>query len=144
MRALLVCLLPTLALAEEPSVVVRVTASDWQLQTCTGEPADVAALPDCFRFRHAATGALLTVEYSTPARATVAGITGGKRAVYRRSSTGRRGVKVGDLTVGLPAAPLAYACDPADCVDTAYCRITDPEVVGVLAGGYVTGCGTAP
>lgn len=77
-----------------------------------------------------------------PASGKVAGIAAGQRAVYRVSSTGTRGTKVGDLPVGTTAAPLGIGCDPLQFVrsgSTVYGRVTDPRA-GDLNGFYVTGC----
>lgn len=126
--------------AEDVTVTVTAPTADWRLTDCAGG-AVTDVVPACFVLTHTA-GHTWKGEYREARPASVAGTSSGIRAVYAKSRTGTRGVKLGDLTVGNVAAPVGYACDPDDVIvsgSTQYFKITDPAVVESLRG-YVTGC----
>lgn len=79
--------------------------------------------------------------------ALVSGTASGTRAVFARTSTGSRGSKIGDLTVGPVAQTVPpvnrVKCSPSDAFAVGslrYSRVVDPRVPASLQAGYVTGC----
>lgn len=79
--------------------------------------------------------------------ALVTGTATGLRAVFARTSSGSRGSKIGDLTVGPVAQTVPpvnrVKCSPSDAFAVGslrYSRVIDPRVPAPLQAGYVTGC----
>lgn len=120
-------------------------AAGWKVQDCAGAPIVLSATvkaPVCIVLVSAEGRRVWIETDATLSTATLAGISGGLRTVYSKSSTGKLGVKLGTIHVGTVAAPFGITCDANDKFvsgASTYSKVTDARIAASLRG-YSAGC----